>query len=109
MLDSYVDQAEDAENGDHSYIAHYPDPESALSGIQELVRRSIAETHSLPNGHKHAVIAGAMIAMYLSKQTAHTAKLRAGASTFIYAGGSLTRLLLPILRAWRAAYGQRAA
>ena len=29
MLDSYVDQAEDAANGDHSYIAHYPTPELA--------------------------------------------------------------------------------
>ena len=109
MLDSYVDQGEDAENGDHSYVAHYPDADSALSGIQELLRRSLAEARSLPNGHKHAVIAATMIAMYLSKQTSHTAKLSAGADSFIQAGGSLTRFMLPVLRAWRAAYGQRTA
>jgi tetraprenyl-beta-curcumene synthase len=109
MLDSYVDQAEDIANGDHSYVAHYPDPESALRSIQTLVLGSLTETRSLPNGHRHAVIASAMIAMYLSKDTAQAPQLRAGTGIFIRAGGSLTRLLLPILRAWRVVYVQRSA
>jgi len=109
MLDSYVDQPEDIQHAAHSYIAHYPTPDSALRGIQGLVLRSVIEARSLDNGHKHAVIAAAMIAMYLSKDTARTPQLRAGTSTFIRAGGSLTRLLHPILRAWRMAYRQRSA
>jgi tetraprenyl-beta-curcumene synthase len=109
MLDSYVDQIEDVANGDHSYVAHYPDRERALRGIQALVSGSVIEARSLRNGHKHAVIAAAMIAMYLSKDTARTPQLRAGTDIFIRAGGSLTRLLLPILRAWRIAYAQRSA
>jgi tetraprenyl-beta-curcumene synthase len=109
MLDSYVDQIEDIANGEHSYVSHYPDPESAARRIRTLVRTSLVEACSLHNGHKHAVIAAAMIAMYLSKDTARTPQLRAGAGTFIRAGGSLTRLLLPILRAWRIAYAQRSA
>jgi tetraprenyl-beta-curcumene synthase len=109
MLDSYVDQVEDIDNGDHSYVAHYPDPGSAMRGIRALVRTSVAEARSLPGGHKHTVVAAAMIAMYLSKDTARTPQLRAGTWTFIHAGGSLTRLLLPILRAWRIAYDQRSA
>jgi tetraprenyl-beta-curcumene synthase len=109
MLDSYVDQAEDIESGDHSYVAHYPDSEFALRSIRGLVLRAVVEARSLRNGHKHAVIAAAMIAMYLSKDTARTAELRSGTSAFIQAGGSLTRLLLPILRAWRIVYGQHSA
>jgi len=109
MLDSYVDQIEDVENGAHSYIAHYPDYDSALNAVQGLVARSLVEVRSLPDGHKHAVIAAAMIAMYLSKDTARRAELRAGSNAFIYAGGSLTRLLCPVLRLWRAAYGQSTA
>jgi tetraprenyl-beta-curcumene synthase len=109
MLDSYVDQVEDIENGDHSYIEHYPDPESAVRSIRALVRTSALETCSLRNGHRHAVIAAAMIAMYLSKDTAGTPQLRAGRDSFVHAGGSLTRLLLPVLRAWRIAYAQRSA
>lgn len=109
MLDSYVDQQEDREHGDHSYISHYPDQQAALNSITALVRRSVAETRSLRGGYKHTVIAAAMIAMYLSKDAARSVQLRAGTSTLVRAGGSLTRLLLPILRAWRVAYGQRVA
>jgi tetraprenyl-beta-curcumene synthase len=109
MLDSYVDQIEDTENGNHSYIAHYPDPDCAVRSIRMLVRRSIAQTDSLRDGHKHTVIAAAMIAMYLSKDTARTPQLKAGTSALIHAGGPLTRLLLPILRAWRIANAQRTA
>jgi tetraprenyl-beta-curcumene synthase len=109
MLDSYVDQLEDIDNGDHSYIAHYPDHESAALSIRALVRASITEARSLRNGHKHTVIAAAMIAMYLSKDSARTPQLRVGTGAFIRAGGTLTRLLLPILRAWRALYRQSSA
>jgi tetraprenyl-beta-curcumene synthase len=109
MLDSYVDQPEDTKNADHSYIAHYRDHDHAVSGIRALVSASLIGSRSLRNGHRHAVIAAAMIAMYLSKDTARTEPLRAGTQAFSYAGGSLTRLLLPVLRAWRIAYRQRTA
>jgi tetraprenyl-beta-curcumene synthase len=109
MLDSYVDQLEDIDNGDHSYIGHYPDPESAERGITTLVRASLQEAQTLHNGHRHTVIAAAMIAMYLSKDVARAPQLRDGTSDFIRAGGTLTRVLLPILRAWRAIYKQATA
>jgi tetraprenyl-beta-curcumene synthase len=109
MLDSYVDQLEDDDRSDHSYIAHYPDTESAAHGIRALVQASLTHARALRDGHKHAVIAAAMVAMYLSKDTARTPQLRAGTATFIRAGGTLTRLLLPILRVWRALYRQRSA
>ena len=98
MLDSYVDQAEDTENGDHSYIAHYPDQDSAERGVQDLVRRATLEARSLPGGPKHAVIAAAMAAMYLSKSSAYAPSLAATTHVLVDAGGSLTRLLLPVLR-----------
>jgi tetraprenyl-beta-curcumene synthase len=109
MLDSYVDQLQDIANGDHSYIAHYPSPASAAHGIRALVRSSLIETRTLRDGHKHTVIAAAMVAMYLSKDTGRTPQLRAVTGDFIRAGGTLTRLLFPILRAWRVVYRQRSA
>lgn len=109
MLDSYVDRQLDRDTGDHSYIAHYPDEQDALTGVRILVAKSLAGVCDLPDGHRHAVIAASMIAMYLSKQTPPEADLLDGTSTFVRAGGSLTRLLLPILRAWRIAYAQRTA
>ena len=108
MLDSYVDQAEDARNGDHSYVAHYPSRDSARRGVQRLLARSTTEVRALPRGPKHAIIAAAMAAMYLSK-AAESSATRTSRRRLARAGGSLTRLLLPILRAWRIAYAQRGA
>jgi tetraprenyl-beta-curcumene synthase len=109
MLDSYVDQAEDATNGDHSYIAHYESPTIAAQRVFEIVERATRESRCLRNGHRHAVIAACMVAMYLSRNSARTPAMRASTDRFVVAGGSLTRLLLPILRLWRIAYAQRSA
>jgi tetraprenyl-beta-curcumene synthase len=107
MLDSYVDQAEDAANGDHSYIAHYPTPQIATERTRELVHRSLHEAISLPRGEHHTLIVGCMLAMYLSKDSARTPAMRETTRELTRAGGTLTKLLLPILRLWRIAYAQR--
>jgi tetraprenyl-beta-curcumene synthase len=109
MLDSYVDQVEDERNGDHRYIAHYPSQVLACQRVQELVTRSALEARRLSNGHRHAVIAACMVAMYLSKDSARTPEMRAGTASIVRAGGSLTRVLLPVLRLWRIAFAQRGA
>jgi hypothetical protein len=50
-----------------------------------------------------------MFAMYLSRDSANGPELRAATASLVQAGGSLTRLLVPVLRLWRTAYGLRAA
>ena len=109
MLDSYVDQAEDAVNGDHRYVAHYESEALAGERMRELVRRSALEARRLRRGHRHAVIAACMVAMYLSKDSARTPQMRADTAGIVRAGGSLTRVLLPVLRIWRIGFGQRGA
>lgn len=103
MLDSYVDQAEDRANGDHSYIAHYPSTDIARR-VRSLIRRSFHEASLLPDAERHTLIVACMLAMYLSKAT-HTPL--ADRASFVHAGGTLTRTLLPIFRLWRIAYDQR--
>jgi tetraprenyl-beta-curcumene synthase len=109
MLDSYVDQAEDAASGGHSYIEHYLDSQNAIGRLGDLIRKSTYEASRLRNGHRHAVIVACMVAMYLSKDSARAPAMRARTSSLAEAGGSLTRLLLPILRLWRIVYRQRSA
>jgi tetraprenyl-beta-curcumene synthase len=109
MLDSFVDQAEDEASGDHRYVAHYASRTVAKERVDSLVRRSTAEARRLRNGHRHAVIAACMVAMYLSKDSARTPEMRASSASIVRAGGSLTRVLLPILRAWRIAFAQQGA
>jgi tetraprenyl-beta-curcumene synthase len=107
MLDSYGDLTEDAAGGDHSYIAHYPDTATASRRLAEIVRRSLAETRGLHDCERHVVTAACMIAMYLTKDSTRDAALRTTTSEIIRAGGSLTRCLVPVLRAWRVLYKQQ--
>jgi tetraprenyl-beta-curcumene synthase len=109
MLDSYVDQVEDERNGDHRYIAHYSSDALAQERVRELVARSAREARRLNNGHRHAVIAACMVAMYLSKDSARTPDMRARTAGIVQAGGSLTRVLMPILRLWRVAFALQGA
>ncbi len=109
MLDSYVDQVEDERHGDHRYVAHYESAARAGERLSALVARSAAEARRLRDGRRHGVIAACMIAMYLSKDSARTPEMRAGTARLVHAGGSLTRLLLPILRTWRIAFAQQGA
>ena len=109
MLDSFADILEDRSSGDHSYIAHYPSMDVATERIGELVRRSRSEARALPGGARHSVLLSSMIAFFLSKDAARTPDLRASARELRRAGGPLVALLLPVLRLWRTAYGQRSA
>lgn len=107
MLDSYADRAEDAATGAHSYIGHYDDPDAALRRLHELIGQTMRRVRALPCGTQHAVIAGCMAAMYLSKEGGVS---RPNVNRRLArAGGSLTAVLLPILRLWRVAYSLRSA
>ena len=108
MLDSYGDIAQDAEDAAHSYIAHYSSIETATRRTAEIIRRSLDGTAALRDGERHLVLASCMIAMYLSKDSVRTRQTRALTHTLTHAAGPLTRLLTPVLRAWRLIYGQRA-
>jgi tetraprenyl-beta-curcumene synthase len=106
MLDSYVDQAEDELSGNHRYISHYEDEKLAAERVRDLVTRSAREARRLRDGRRHAVITACMVAMYLSKDSARTPEMRAGTASIARAGGTLTRVLLPVLRLWRVAFAQ---
>lgn len=107
MLDSYADQTEDELSGDHSYVAHYPDRDACVRRLAECIERASTGVLSLPGGHRHAIILAAMVAMYLSKDSARAPALVDDAEKLARAGGSLTCALLPVLRLWRTAYSHR--
>lgn len=109
MLDSYADQAEDAVAKDHSYVAHYPSRAIRIRRLSECIRRASAGALTLADGHSHAIIASSMVAMYLSKDSVRVPSMASETRALAKAGGSLARLLMPVLRLWRAAYSHRAA
>lgn len=109
LLDSYVDQADDATSGDHSYVAHYPDSCRMRQRLAEVIERAVRSVEALPDGPRHAVIVKTMIAMYLSKDYARTPELIDDTHALVRAGGTVTMLLVPILRLWRIAYSHQTA
>ncbi len=72
MLDSYADSAQDAADGEHSYIAHYPCAEEAVERLGILVREAALRARALPDGPRHTVLVACMVAMYLSKDSVRT-------------------------------------
>jgi tetraprenyl-beta-curcumene synthase len=104
VLDSYVDEAEDLANGDHSYFGHYPSKEHGVRRAREIVQRATREMRTLRHSHRHAVIVGCMAALYLSKDSALTPEMQSTSRMLLRAGGPLAALLGPVLRAWRVAY-----
>jgi tetraprenyl-beta-curcumene synthase len=109
LLDSYADAAADAPRGAHSYLDYYADREAAVMRLSELIRRSAREASGLPDGDRHSVILACMLAMYLSNDRVRTPAMRSSTARLVAAGGSLTRVLLPVLRLWRITYRQRSA
>lgn len=107
MLDSYVDITEDAANDAHSYIAHYSGPQLATERVISIIGRSLHEVNGLRDRHRHLVIVGCMVAMYLSKDSARTPTMRANTHKITRASGNLGYLLSFVLRVWRILYKQR--
>jgi tetraprenyl-beta-curcumene synthase len=104
LLDSYGDLVEDRVNGENSYIIRYGTLEAAVLRIGEIMRRAAVEARLLDNGERHSVILAAMIAMYLSKDSARTSEMRPSSQQLLGSGEALTKLLSPVLRMWRLLY-----
>ncbi len=109
LLDSFVDQLEDAQTGGHNFLAHYPSTAAATRRTHEILVRSVAEARGLRRGERHAVIVCGMIAMYLSKSSVAVPQLAATAQELLDAGGALARVERPILRWLRRRHDVRDA
>lgn len=96
MLDSYVDRDDDEASGDWCALAPYGDRDDAIAGLAGLVERTLREVGALRNGPRHVVVVAAMTAMFLADHDASPD------GRLLRAGGALTRVLVPVLRAWRA-------
>jgi tetraprenyl-beta-curcumene synthase len=105
MLDSYADHASDRKDGGHSYRDHYGSRHLGAEETSRWLRETTGATLELRQGHRHAVIAACMIALYLSSEAARAPQQKQPTVTLLTAAGGLTRMLLPVLRAWRVAYG----
>lgn len=107
LFDSYADLDADEGGGGHNWLAYYDSFEDAVARAATLLSEATSRVRALPAGERHAVIVGAMAALALSSDAARMPARRGNTAELARSGGTLTRVLVPILRAWRVAHGQR--
>jgi tetraprenyl-beta-curcumene synthase len=66
LLDSFVDETEDAEIGQLSLVGCYACRADAATRMGALAARAVREAEGLPAGERHAVLVAAMTGYYLS-------------------------------------------
>lgn len=66
LLDSVVDEAEDAATGQLSLVGCYPSVPEAAGRMRWLALRALQAARALPGGRRHAVLVVAMACSYLS-------------------------------------------
>ncbi len=108
LLDSYVDRPDDVSNGSHNWFDYYPTEEHATRRAAELLNGAVRRISALRNAERHMVIVASMAALALSSDTARRTDMREATAAMARSGGGTTRLLIPVLRAWRVAYGRTA-
>jgi hypothetical protein len=106
LLDSYIDQLVDPHTAAHNYLNYYPSSEDAVRRLAALIDRMMRQLATLHHPERHLVIVTSMIAMFLSSDSARSNALAPETMRLVAGSGSLTELLLPVLRAWRLANRQ---
>jgi hypothetical protein len=70
LLDSLIDESEDARTGQASLIGFYPSRTVAAQAMGEIARRARGAARRLSQGRAHTVLLAAMASLYLSDPAA---------------------------------------
>jgi tetraprenyl-beta-curcumene synthase len=103
LLDDFVDRAEDAAEGTHSYVANYASDADAAHRVATIAGQATQMVRTLPRSRQHAVILAAMTSFYLSAPQAASPDVRAVAVGVRAELDTDVRVLLAMLRARRLA------
>ncbi len=101
LLDSLVDESEDADSAQFSFISCYGSQEEARVRMAWLAARSASELRDLPRGRLHLVLLVGMVASYLSLPEAHAPRVREVTESVIANVGPPVGAALLVFRARR--------
>ncbi len=96
--DHLVDQPEDGELANHSYLHYLSTPSARDRTLRDLGDRAARSVRSLPAGRRHTVILAAMTAMFISEEATSSATHTTTSSVLLRAVGPSASLLLAIVR-----------
>lgn len=103
LLDSFVDRAEDLQDGQHCLIDHYASVDEAATRLSAIAAQSMRAARVLPSGVRHAIILAAMTSFYLSAPDTGTPGASLTAHRVLDSMGALAIPTMAVLRARRAA------
>jgi tetraprenyl-beta-curcumene synthase len=98
LLDSLVDEDEDAITGQHCLTARYGSRTQAAERLQRLTVRAVEHAKALPNAEDHMMILAAMIGFYLANPQAQSVHVRSTADRVLEACGEHALPALLVLR-----------
>jgi tetraprenyl-beta-curcumene synthase len=101
LLDSLVDESEDASSAQFSFIGCYESPLQARVRMGWLAERSASELGDLPHGRRHLVLLAGMTASYLSLPEASSPRVREATASVIASVGPPVGAALLVFRARR--------
>ncbi len=103
LLDSAVDEVEDAQAGQLSLIGCYGSTQQAAARMGELTERAVDAARGLPGGRLHAVVVTAMVCSYLDDLERSGAHAGVVATAVDASLGGLSRPILCIFALRRLA------
>jgi tetraprenyl-beta-curcumene synthase len=98
LLDSLVDESEDAATGQLSLVRCYPSSQQAAVGLRGLAASAVTAARALPDAHAHSLLVAAMTCSYLATPEASTADTEAIARGVRASVGALARPMLSIFK-----------
>jgi tetraprenyl-beta-curcumene synthase len=75
LLDSLIDQKQDAEHGNHNLVSYYASPEEAAKRLQWIAAECLSHTRRLRNEAHHAMLLAAMVGLFHTTPTTPAARL----------------------------------
>lgn len=105
LLDSLVDQLEDAGPGQHRLLDYYASPDEAAHRLAFLVSEASRHAGRLETRQIHLFILAAMVGFYLGAPTSHTPELRYTSEHIRSAANQLNRPAMLIMES-RLAIGR---
>lgn len=101
LMESLVDQRDDARSGNHSYVSHYDSAGHAAQRLSLIAGRAAIAAADLPRGPSHAVLLAGVASLYLSHPHAREIEASDGAEAVRRMLGWPVDVLLVVLRTRR--------
>lgn len=98
LLDSLIDQQEDATTNQHSLAGHYLSQEEAADRLRTLAAQAVLHAGGLPDGDDHMMILAAMVSFYLATPQARTPQARLAAERVLATLGDCVVPAMLVLR-----------